>query len=64
MILFFPANRLDRLWGIHPAFCSAGTVVFPGVKRPGVMLTTHFRLVPRLKSVLDTRRSTDWFMID
>ena len=34
--------------GAHPAFCTMGTVSFPGVKYGrGVLLTTHPLLVPR-----------------
>jgi hypothetical protein len=33
----------------HPASCTMGTGSFPGVKQPGVVLTTHPLLVPRLR---------------
>jgi hypothetical protein len=33
--------------GAHPASCTMGTGSFPGVKRPGVVLTTHPLLAPR-----------------
>jgi hypothetical protein len=36
--------------GAHPVSCTMGTGSFPGVKRPGVALTTHPHLAPRLKS--------------
>ena len=38
----------DWPWG-HPASCIMGTGAFPGVKQPGVVLTTHPHLAPRLK---------------
>jgi hypothetical protein len=33
----------------HPASCTMGTGSFTGVKRPGVVLTTHPLLVPKLR---------------
>ena len=33
--------------GAHPASCTMGTRSFPGVKQPGVVLTTHPHLAPR-----------------
>jgi len=41
-------SRPDRPWG-PPSLLYMGTVSFPGVKRPGVVLTTHPHLAPRLK---------------
>jgi hypothetical protein len=35
--------------GAHPAPFTMGTGSFPGVKRPGMALTTHPHLAPRLK---------------
>jgi hypothetical protein len=35
--------------GAHPASCTMGSGSFPGVKRPGVVLTTHSLLAPRLR---------------
>ena len=34
----------------HPASCTVGIGSFPGVKRPGVALTTHPHLAPRLRT--------------
>jgi hypothetical protein len=35
--------------GAHPTSYTMGTLSFPGVKRQGVVLTTHFHLASRLK---------------
>jgi hypothetical protein len=46
-----PHHRVQNGSGAHPASYPMGTRgSFPGVKRPGVKLTTHLHLVPRSKN--------------